>query len=65
MSATESVASPGDSRRSPWVWVFLALWLAWLAALIVMSRTEWGKAKPLRAPDDTPREELPRQRTLE
>ena len=64
MSATEGAASPGESRRGPWAWVFLALWLAWLAALIVMSRHEWGKAKPLHAPDD-PRQEFPRQRTLE
>jgi hypothetical protein len=64
MSATEGAASPGGSRRSPWVWVFLVLWLAWLAALIVMSRTEWGKAKLLRGPDDTRKELLQQQKEL-
>jgi hypothetical protein len=29
-------------RRSPWPWVFLALWVAWIIALAWLGRAQWG-----------------------
>lgn len=49
---THSVSSDTDatkaSERKPYgvaPWIILALWFAWLAALVAMSFPEWGKSK--------------------
>lgn len=57
MTDTPNLDSPitpaGQTKRSPLVWVALALWFCWLTALIVLSYPEWGKSKTelLEAPD--------------
>jgi len=52
-TATAEGTEP-TARRGPWVWIFLALWLIWLVAMIAMSASEWGKPKPSHVPDDPP-----------
>lgn len=34
-----------ERKKSPVLWIVLALWFAWLLALVVLSYPEWGKSK--------------------
>ena len=47
-SATPSETATTVPQRKPngiAPWIILALWFAWLAALVAMSFPEWGKSK--------------------
>ncbi len=47
-SATPSETAGAAPQRKPngiAPWIILALWFAWLAALVAMSFPEWGKSK--------------------
>jgi hypothetical protein len=64
MSDADAPTSKSKPPLGPLPWIVLALWIAWLAALVVMSRGEWGKAKPAHAPAETT-EPVPGQKQLE
>ena len=44
MAGKTDTPTPAGSapRRSPWPWVFLALWVAWIIALAWLGHTQWG-----------------------
>lgn len=44
-TATQPAAIGEKKPVSNTPWIILALWVAWLAALMVMSFPEWGKSK--------------------
>ncbi|MEI6234108.1 MAG: hypothetical protein WCT04_13720 [Planctomycetota bacterium] len=42
-SDSTTASEPKPTGATPWI--VLALWVAWLAALVAMSFPEWGKSK--------------------
>jgi hypothetical protein len=54
-TATQSGSTVERKPGSKASWIILALWFAWLAALMIMSYPEWGKSKrDLLEPADRP-----------
>ena len=47
----QATAGGAPAWTRAWPWILLALWALWLVALIVMSRPEWGRRRPV-APDE-------------
>ena len=45
MSEAQAVAADGPRKKSIVPWVILALWFAWLAALVAMSFPHWRESK--------------------
>ncbi|MCY3023152.1 MAG: hypothetical protein NTW87_29600 [Planctomycetota bacterium] len=44
-SKIENRESRMGEAHSPWPWIILAVWLAWLLAMAYMGRTEWGRPR--------------------
>ncbi|HYF48865.1 MAG TPA: hypothetical protein VEJ63_05645 [Planctomycetota bacterium] len=60
-AGAEPKAAGAEPKRLPWAWIFLVLWLIWLSALILMSKDEWGRAKPTHVPDEPPPSKIRKQ----